>query len=155
MLEHRRVEAARELAQLAQRQRELVADRRHELLRRRVVADVALQEAQLQRDRDEPLLGAVVQVALEPPPLRVARRDDALARCLQLDDPRAQLGLEALRSSATLAAAETTSSSSRLMRQRRVVHERRDVLPIVLDVRHRASGAVLRQRHRRRRRAST
>ena len=39
VLEHRRVEAARELAQLAQRQRELVARRSHELLRRRVVAD--------------------------------------------------------------------------------------------------------------------
>ena len=56
-------------------------------LRRRVVAHAALQEAQLQRERDEPLLRSVVQVALQAPALGVAGRDDALARGLDLREP--------------------------------------------------------------------
>ena len=51
---------------------------------------------QLQRDRDEPLLRAVVQVALEPAALGVAGRDDALARRLQLGEPGVGLRLQAL-----------------------------------------------------------
>ena len=37
-----------------------------------------------QRERDQPLLGAVVQVALEAPAFGVARRDDPLPRGLHL-----------------------------------------------------------------------
>ena len=40
----------------------------------RVALDAALDHAQLERHGDQPLLGPVVEVALEPPPLRVARR---------------------------------------------------------------------------------
>ena len=43
-----------------------------------------LREPEHERERDEPLLGAVVEVALEPPPLDVARLDDARARAPQL-----------------------------------------------------------------------
>ena len=53
-------------------------------------------EAQRQRESDEPLLGAVVEVALEPLPLGVAGLDDARARSAQLLEPRPHLGLEAL-----------------------------------------------------------
>ena len=54
------------------------------------------EEPQLQRDRDQALLRAVVQVALEPPALGVAGRDDPLARGLQLGQPRLRLGLQVL-----------------------------------------------------------
>ena len=47
-------------------------------------------------ERDEPLLGAVVQVALQPPALGSAGLDDPRARGAQLLDARAQLGLQAL-----------------------------------------------------------
>ena len=127
MLEHRRVEAPSQLAELAQREGELVAARRHELLRRRVGADVALQQAQLQRDRDEALLGAVVEVALEPPPLGVAGRDDALPRGLQLDHPRAQLGLQALALERDVRCGAHHLEQIGLVGEGRVVHERGDV----------------------------
>ena len=63
---------------------------------RRVVADAALEEAQLEREGDEALLGAVVEVALQAPALGVARRDDALARGLHLGQPRPGLRVQAL-----------------------------------------------------------
>ena len=50
----------------------------------------------VQRQRDEPLLGAVVQVALQPPALLRAGLDDPGARGAQLLDAGAQLGLQAL-----------------------------------------------------------
>ena len=53
-------------------------------------------EAKRERERDEPLLRAVVEVALEPPPLGVARLDDARPRRAQLLELRAHLGLQAL-----------------------------------------------------------
>ena len=50
--------------------------------------------AQEQRERDQPRLRAVVQVALEPAALGVARLDDAGARRAQLLEALAQLGVE-------------------------------------------------------------
>ena len=47
----------------------------------------ALSELELQRERDEALLGAVVEVALEPASLGVARRHQPLARGAQLREP--------------------------------------------------------------------
>ena len=57
---------------------------------------MALEQAQLEGDRDEALLRAVVEVALEPAPLRVARGHDPLTGGVQLHDAGGQLGLEAL-----------------------------------------------------------
>ena len=51
---------------------------------------------QVERQRDQPLLRAVVQVALEPAARGVAGLDDARARGAQLLDAGAQLGVEAL-----------------------------------------------------------
>ena len=74
------MQSARELAQLVQRLGELVARLRRELLRLgRVAADPVLQHPQLQRDGDEALLRAVVEVALEPPALGVPGLDDPRA----------------------------------------------------------------------------
>ena len=62
-----RMDAASELAQLVERGGELLArGLEHRLGRRRVAADLRLGEAQRERERDEPLLGAVVEVPLEP-----------------------------------------------------------------------------------------
>ena len=74
------MDAAGELAQLVQRCGELVARLGRELLALgRVAADRALGSTQLQRDGDEALLRAVVEVALEPPALGVAGLDDPRA----------------------------------------------------------------------------
>ena len=70
------MKTARDLPQLLERFGEL-GSRRHQQ-----PADLGFQvealadPSQLQCQRDEPLLGAVVDVALEPPPLAVRRRDD-------------------------------------------------------------------------------
>src|SRR3954453_21021514 len=97
MIERRRVDAARQLAELLERGGELVARRRRELLGlRRVAPDAGPDQAQLQRQRDEALLGAVVEVPLELAARGVARRDDALSRRLDLGKPGIGLLEEAL-----------------------------------------------------------
>jgi hypothetical protein len=58
--EHRRVDAARKLAQLGERQRELVAGVRDQCLGRgRVATDLGLDQPQLDAEGDEALLRAV------------------------------------------------------------------------------------------------
>ena len=54
------------------------------------------QHAQLERERDELLLGAVVEVALDAPAGLVGGLDDPQARHAQLLHARAQVGLQAL-----------------------------------------------------------
>ena len=93
--EHGRVQAAGHGAQLLERGRDL-APRPLELSRRLgVVRQVPLEHAQLERERDEPLLGAVVEVALEPLALLLAGLDHARARALELLQLRLLLGLQA------------------------------------------------------------
>ena len=71
------MDAARQVAQLLQREVRLLARLAHQLGGSRVaVVGALLGHAQVQRERDEPLLRAVVQVALDPPPLGVRRGDD-------------------------------------------------------------------------------
>nr|WP_228431103.1 hypothetical protein [Baekduia soli] len=92
----RRVDPAGQLAQLGQRAGEPLAqpvDHRREL---RVVAHAPAQQAQLQRERHELLLGAVVQVALDAPARPVGGLHDPQARLAQLLQTRPQVGLQAL-----------------------------------------------------------
>jgi len=53
-------------------------------------------EADVERERDQPLLGTIVEVAFELAPLGDAGLDDPLARALELGDARAQLGVQPL-----------------------------------------------------------
>ncbi len=78
----------RELAQLVDRERdfgERAVERETGALRRGR-AEFVLCVTQRQPDRDEPLLGSVVEVALEPPALLVAGRDDSGPRGLDLGE---------------------------------------------------------------------
>ena len=107
------MDAARELAQLVERLGELVAGGVDEQLgRRRVLADVPLEEAQLHGEGDEALLGAVVEVALEALALGVAGRDEALARRPQLLEPRLRLGVQVLVLERDAGGGDTASTSS-------------------------------------------
>ena len=91
--QHGRVDAARELAQLLERELQLLLRADHQALGGvGVLAHAALRQAQRQRHRDEPLLGAVVQVALQAAALGDAGLDEPLARGAQLLHARAQLG---------------------------------------------------------------
>ncbi len=80
----------------------------------------ALHEAQLQGERDEALLGAVVEVALQPPALGVARFDDARARGRELV-VRVRVG-ERLRDEV----GEVAEASLRARRERALVERGRD-----------------------------
>src|SRR3954447_9803120 len=91
------MDAARELAQLLQRALQLAARCVEEPRRRgRVAVELALREAELERQRDQPLLRAVVEIALEPAALAHRHLDQPGPRALQPPPPRAQLGLEPL-----------------------------------------------------------
>ena len=77
------MDAAGQLAQLRRAPGEIVLRCGEELAGgRRVALELGADHAELERDGDEPLLRAVVEVALEPPALGVA----------DLDDPRARRG---------------------------------------------------------------
>ena len=118
-----------------------------------------LQQPQLERERDEPLLGAVVEVALEPPALGVARRDDPLARGLQLGEPRRRLGVQARVLERDRRRGGDRLDELGVVVERGVVDERGDLAPVALDGRDGAVAAGLRQRapaaRRRRRRRRT
>ena len=94
-VELRRPDSAGELLELAGSDVDLpnrAVDRLAGLLRR--VAQLVLRVAQREADRDQPLLGPVVQVALEPPPLLIAGGHDPRARGLDLVELAAQLDAE-------------------------------------------------------------
>jgi hypothetical protein len=89
--EHGRVDPAGELAQLLDGELRLLARPGDELgCGRRVFAHLRLGHPERDRDRDHPLLRAVVQIALDPAALGVGRRDDPLAGRAQVVDPLAQ-----------------------------------------------------------------
>jgi hypothetical protein len=86
------VEPARELAQLLDR----ASDLRHSLVEQpdcavRAGTELVLRMAKRQPDRHQPLLRAVVEIALDPAALRIAGRDDPRARGLDLLELPAQL----------------------------------------------------------------
>jgi hypothetical protein len=87
------MEALHELPDLLQRQGQLGLrglDESRCLLR--LALEPPADEVKVQGDRDEPLLGAVVEVPLDAPPLRVPRGDDACARLGQVPHRLAQVG---------------------------------------------------------------
>ncbi|HTE63610.1 MAG TPA: hypothetical protein VK631_24855, partial [Solirubrobacteraceae bacterium] len=75
--EHRGVDPARELAQLLDRELRLLAGLGDQLRRARGIGrDARLGEPERDGHRDQPLLRAVVEVALDPPALGVGGGDD-------------------------------------------------------------------------------
>ena len=66
---------SRARARAARRARRAARPRRRRRVRGRVGVDLGAQQPQREREHDEPLLRAVVEVALEPPALGVARLD--------------------------------------------------------------------------------
>ena len=85
------MDAARQLAQLLDGELGLLARLRDELRGRvRIAVDPRLGEPERDGHGDEPLLRAVVQIALDPAPLGVGGGDDPLARGAQIVHPVAQ-----------------------------------------------------------------
>ena len=96
-------------------------------------AGAALERAQPQRERDELLLRAVVEVALEPPPLGLAGGDDPLPRGVHLVELGADLAGQALVVEREPAAAATARQQLGLLAQRGVVHERAEHDAVALE----------------------
>ena len=99
-------------------------------------------------ERDEPLLRAVVQVALEPPALGVAGRDDPLARRLQLGEPRLGLRVQALVLERDRRRGADRLDQLGVVVERGVVDERGDLAAVALDRRAGAVGGDRRHQHR-------
>ena len=114
----------------------------------RVGRERALCEGERQRERHEPLLRAVVEVALEPPTLGVGGLDEPRPGRAQLLEARAQLRLQALVLEREPGGGDDPVDELGMVAQRRVVDERRDRKPGALDGRGHAARAVSRQRDR-------
>ena len=86
------MEAADELADLLEGERELALGGLEQLGHGFGLAfELPADQVQEQRDADEPLLRAVVEVALDPPPLGIAGGDDPRARLAHVADRGVQL----------------------------------------------------------------
>src|SRR5947207_1837460 len=92
--DNRRVNAARHVAKLLEGQRNLATRPVELVLRLWVSSNSLLQPTELQGKRDQPLLGAIVQVALESLPFLLPRLDHASARAPQLVETSVQLRLQ-------------------------------------------------------------
>ena len=90
------MDAAGEIAQLLEALSELVDGAVEERRGVRAVGHAHAREPEVQRQGDQPRLGAVVEVALDAPAFAVGRPPRGAPRGAQLDQARAQLGVEAL-----------------------------------------------------------
>ena len=121
-----------------------------------VAVQLGLQQPQVERQRDELLLGAVVEVALDPAAGVVGGLDDAHARDAQLLDAGAQVGLQALVVDRQRGAGGGGVDELRPGVELGVVDDRGDAAAVALDrgpgaARSRARAAAPRGRPRRRR----
>ena len=88
---------------------------------------------QLERERDEALLGAVVEVALDAPPLRVGRGRDPGPRLLHRLELRAHLRVEPRVHERDARGGGDRLDELRLLPERRIVDEHGERLALVLD----------------------
>ena len=134
------MEPAGELAELFERELEVFADAvEHRFRGRRVVVQGFLGHAQVEGEGDEALLGAVVEVAFESPPLGVGGVHDARARVSGLRELGSQLGEEPLVVEREAGGAGDGVEQGGVLAERNVVDERRDLLPAALEDRDRSS----------------
>src|SRR5918994_7726213 len=89
-----RVDAARDIAKLLQRRRDLPPCLIQTRPRFGIAVQALFEQAQLERQGNEPLLRAVVKVPLESPALVLTSIDDPRARALELFEASSQLGVQ-------------------------------------------------------------
>ena len=115
--EHCRIDAARQRADVLERAVDLVAELAQG---RRLVRIGALGlirgELELDAQPHEPLLGTVVQVALDPPALAVGGRRDPCPRCCQLAQDPGCAARQLIDANAIAASDEATSRNARSSR---------------------------------------
>ena len=139
---------ARDLAQLLERGRDLAPRLTEPRARIRVAVQLLFEQAQLERERDQPLLRAVVQVALEPLALLLTSVDDPRARALELFQASSQLGVQPGVLECDAGRRADRVEQLGLVTQRRVVQQRRHAHPVSVDQRRRSPAVIARQLHR-------
>ena len=104
-----------------------------------VGVELGAQQPQREREHDEPLLGAVVEVALEPPARGVAGLDGPGARRAELLELRARLRLQALVVEREAGGGADVLEQPRVVEQLGAVDEDGDRPPAAHERRHRAA----------------
>ena len=132
------MEAAGDVAELVERDGDLAACAWSSRARASAIAgQLLLEQAELERERDQPLLRAVVQIALQSLALLLAGLDHACARAAQLLQVRLQLGLQAAVLERDPGCRRHRAQQLRLVLERRVVHQRGHVPAVPVDQRRR------------------
>src|SRR5262245_31971232 len=129
------MDSVREISQFRQRRLDLPLRLVESRSRGAAGADPALQQLDLQRKRDEPLLRAVVQVSLETLTLPLSGLEHAGPRAPHLLESRGELRVQP-----TVLEGDTGSRADgfqelRLVVQSRIVEQRRDVHAVAIDPR--------------------
>ena len=93
----------------------------------------------MEGEGDEPLLGAVVEVAFESASFRDACFDDPCSRVFDLLELRAQFGKESLVLEREAGCARDPFEEGGVLAQRCVVHERSDLAAVTFQERDRSS----------------
>ena len=130
-----------------------VLDRRLDLRLRLVHLGVVFsgrgpQQAQAQQQADEALLGAVVEVALEPAPLAVSRLDDAHPRVGESAQLGQSLGAQPLVLEAQPGCRDDLTNRILVVEQAGAVHQDRDLLAALDEPARRTSGPGRHVHHR-------
>ena len=142
------MDAAGELAQLGDGHLQLLDRAGEDSLEVGIHAapEAPLGRTELERERDETLLGAVVDVALDAAALLVAGRHDPPARLLHLDELRAHLGVQPSVLEREARGGGGRREELRLLVERRVVDDHGDSLAFAGDLRGRPLRAGRRER---------
>src|SRR5262245_9359678 len=111
-----------------------------------IAAQPLLEQAELERERDQPLLCAVVEIAFQALPLFLARRKHACPRASELFEPRLQLGVQACVLERNAGSSSDRVEKLALVVECRIVEQRGDVRPVAVDQR-RSSAVAIRDLH--------
>src|SRR3954467_12337474 len=128
--QHGGMEAARDGAKLVERDSDLVSRLIETRARVLIAGDLLLEQAELERERDQPLLGTVVQVALQSLPLPLSCLDHASAGSLQLLQMRLLFGLQACVLERNASCRRYRAEELRLVVEDRIVDQCSDGLAI-------------------------
>ena len=140
----RGMDPAREVAQLGEREIDLAL--RDVQLRPRIrVGQAALEQLQVERQRHQPLLGAVVQVALEALALLLPLLDHPRTRAAHLLQARAQVDVQLRVLERDSGGSRHRGEQLRLVQQRPVVHQRSDMTALTVDQCRRLLSVAVRQ----------
>src|ERR671919_518906 len=141
--EPRRMQAAGELAQVADRFLELLPRGGHDRRELRVFVDALLEPPEGEQDDRETLLRAVVEVSLEASSLLVGDLDETSTRCLQLVDLPSEVPVEPVALHGDAHGRNERLEEFRPLEEPRVVNDRADLARVVVDERHDTAGDLL------------